>query len=367
MAPSSSISTNRGRRSGGKLSLPLPWCNRGNPLLCPPLLGLDLAGTAPVHWAGPFGGGRRSTTSSKEAQQLHRNESHEPTLENCRRQSQESALPPVSDCGMRPRGRSFSHGPAAVCGWAHVCVWAAVAVLFLDVLTSQVEGIACPRAAAVISHAPTSWRHPDLAGSKPPMSLLALVRQPGAFRYGGLSPRTAYQSGHGQLPREMRNSSLCKRPFWPSEASDQQSMKPRHVSIMAFSCQPSRPVKADRKVAVPAIVPHGGDLYDKGRWTHAIVPLELGGRTLHVFNLYAYDESYEDHGERNRALLQELLPHVFALRDHPYIVGGDWNFEPDDFPIDLARGDTLVRPPSDNLPTSPNDGRKIDWFLISRT
>eukprot|EP00971_Amphidinium_carterae_P331896 6465724-Amphidinium_carterae.2 len=59
------------------------------------------------------------------------------------------------------------------------------------------------------------------------------------------------------------------------------------------------------------------------------------------------------------------MPHVFALRDHLYIVGGDWNFEPDDFPIDLARGDTLVRPPSDDLPTSPYGGRKIDWFLIA--
>eukprot|EP00971_Amphidinium_carterae_P242916 4823288-Amphidinium_carterae.1 len=88
-------------------------------------------------------------------------------------------------------------------------------------------------------------------------------------------------------------------------------------------------------------------MYDQGRWTHALVPLEVGGRTLHIFNLYGYDESYEEHGELNRAVLQELLPHVFSLKEHPYVVGGDWNFEPDDFPIDLARGDTLVRPPSD--------------------
>eukprot|EP00971_Amphidinium_carterae_P016018 315931-Amphidinium_carterae.1 len=54
-----------------------------------------------------------------------------------------------------------------------------------------------------------------------------------------------------------------------------------------------------------------GELYDKGRWTHALVPLEIGGRTLHIFNLYGYDESYEEHGELNRAILQEMLPHVF--------------------------------------------------------
>eukprot|EP00971_Amphidinium_carterae_P112922 2236354-Amphidinium_carterae.1 len=64
-----------------------------------------------------------------------------------------------------------------------------------------------------------------------------------------------------------------------------------------------------------------------------------------------------------------MLPHVHALRDHPYVIGGDWNFEPDEFPIPLARGDTVVRPPSDNRPTSPytkkEAGRQIDWFLIS--
>eukprot|EP00971_Amphidinium_carterae_P276288 5482705-Amphidinium_carterae.1 len=64
-----------------------------------------------------------------------------------------------------------------------------------------------------------------------------------------------------------------------------------------------------------------------------------------------------------------MLPHVHALRDHPYVIGGDWNFEPDEFPIPLARGDTVVRPPSENLPTSPytkgETGRQIDWFLIS--
>eukprot|EP00971_Amphidinium_carterae_P231924 4602801-Amphidinium_carterae.1 len=36
-----------------------------------------------------------------------------------------------------------------------------------------------------------------------------------------------------------------------------------------------------------------------------------------------------------------MLPHVHALRDHPYVIGGDWNFEPDEFPIPLARGDTV--------------------------
>eukprot|EP00971_Amphidinium_carterae_P218455 4336113-Amphidinium_carterae.1 len=67
----------------------------------------------------------------------------------------------------------------------------------------------------------------------------------------------------------------------------------------------------------------------------------------------------------NRSILDEMLPHVHALKDHPHVIGGDWNIEPHEFPIPLAHGDTVVRPPSDNLPTSPFLGRKLDWFLIS--
>eukprot|EP00971_Amphidinium_carterae_P144738 2868153-Amphidinium_carterae.1 len=35
------------------------------------------------------------------------------------------------------------------------------------------------------------------------------------------------------------------------------------------------------RVAVPAVVPHSGIHYSKGRWMHVIVHLEIGGRTLH--------------------------------------------------------------------------------------
>eukprot|EP00971_Amphidinium_carterae_P200819 3985345-Amphidinium_carterae.2 len=94
-------------------------------------------------------------------------------------------------------------------------------------------------------------------------------------------------------------------------------------------------------------------------------PLEHGGRTLHVFNLYGYDMGHAECCELNRNILDEMLPHVHALREEPYVVGGDWNYETDDFPITLARGNTLVRPPSDGRATSPYHTRKIDWFLIS--
>eukprot|EP00971_Amphidinium_carterae_P311007 6180462-Amphidinium_carterae.1 len=62
------------------------------------------------------------------------------------------------------------------------------------------------------------------------------------------------------------------------------------------------------KVATPAVVPHGGTHYLKGRWVHVIVSLEMGGRTLHVFNVDAYDVSYPNSCELNRSILDEMLP-----------------------------------------------------------
>eukprot|EP00971_Amphidinium_carterae_P240308 4771017-Amphidinium_carterae.1 len=57
------------------------------------------------------------------------------------------------------------------------------------------------------------------------------------------------------------------------------------------------------------------------------------------------------------------------------LLGGDWNFEPDDFPIDLVHGATVHRPLSDEVATSPvlhgedtaENGTKIDWFLVSKS
>eukprot|EP00971_Amphidinium_carterae_P344868 6485529-Amphidinium_carterae.2 len=89
-----------------------------------------------------------------------------------------------------------------------------------------------------------------------------------------------------------------------------------------------------------------------------------GGRTLHIFNVYGYDVSYPDSRELNRSILDEMLPHAHALRDHPYVIGGDWNFEPDEFPILFARGDAVVSPPSDNKATSIPFPRKAFYKKV---
>eukprot|EP00971_Amphidinium_carterae_P136277 2700212-Amphidinium_carterae.3 len=162
---------------------------------------------------------------------------------------------------------------------------------------------------------------------------------------------------------------LVPETFLAVAKSQKPPMRLKLVTLASARGRPQGGLAVLSRVATPAVVPHSGHHYDKGRWMHVIVHLEVGGRTLHVFNVYGYDDSYPDACEWNRSILDEMLPHVHSLRDHPYVIGGDWNFEPDEFPIPLARGDTVVRPPSDNKPTSPytkgEQGRQIDWFLIS--
>eukprot|EP00971_Amphidinium_carterae_P209654 4158961-Amphidinium_carterae.1 len=66
---------------------------------------------------------------------------------------------------------------------------------------------------------------------------------------------------------------------------------------------------------------------------------------------------------------------VASLVKRPILLGGDWNFEPDNFPIDLVHGASVHRPVSDEAATSPvkhgqdtaENGTKIDWFLVSKS
>eukprot|EP00971_Amphidinium_carterae_P202034 4008757-Amphidinium_carterae.1 len=44
---------------------------------------------------------------------------------------------------------------------------------------------------------------------------------------------------------------------------------------------------------------------------------------------------------------------VASLGKRPILLGGDWNFEPDDLPIDLVHGTLVQRPVSDEAATSP--------------
>eukprot|EP00971_Amphidinium_carterae_P136358 2701576-Amphidinium_carterae.1 len=45
-----------------------------------------------------------------------------------------------------------------------------------------------------------------------------------------------------------------------------------------------------------------------------------------------------------REILVEVMGSVASLGKRPILLGGDWNFEPDDFPIGLVRGALVQRP-----------------------
>eukprot|EP00971_Amphidinium_carterae_P045754 900316-Amphidinium_carterae.3 len=45
---------------------------------------------------------------------------------------------------------------------------------------------------------------------------------------------------------------------------------------------------------------------------------------------------------------------------------GDWNFAPDDFPIDLLQGGQVNRPLSNVTFTSPQGEAQTDWILCSK-
>eukprot|EP00971_Amphidinium_carterae_P057168 1130381-Amphidinium_carterae.2 len=112
--------------------------------------------------------------------------------------------------------------------------------------------------------------------------------------------------------------------------------------------------------------------WEAGRWAHYLLPHEGG---LHIYNVYGYPSTDKQAPEKNRAMLVEIMGSVASLGKRPILLGGDWNFEPDDFPIDLVHGATVHRPMSDEAATSPvthgedapDNGTKIDWFLVLKS
>eukprot|EP00971_Amphidinium_carterae_P193497 3839699-Amphidinium_carterae.1 len=93
-----------------------------------------------------------------------------------------------------------------------------------------------------------------------------------------------------------------------------------------------------------------GKHWEAGRWAHYLLPYEGG---LHVYNVYGYPSTDKQAPEMNREILQEVMGSVASLGKRAILLGGDWNFEPDNFPIDLVHGASVHRPVSDEAATSP--------------
>eukprot|EP00971_Amphidinium_carterae_P065757 1303048-Amphidinium_carterae.1 len=62
----------------------------------------------------------------------------------------------------------------------------------------------------------------------------------------------------------------------------------------------------------------------------------------------------------------EIFAAVAAHGNRQIFILGDWNFEPDSFPIDLVCGGQVNRPLSEVTHTSPTGELQLDWMLCSK-
>eukprot|EP00971_Amphidinium_carterae_P290255 5763126-Amphidinium_carterae.1 len=137
-------------------------------------------------------------------------------------------------------------------------------------------------------------------------------------------------------------------PFNPARKTDG-----RPSGGLALLCKHAQPLQRMEK----------GTHWDQGRWAHHLLPFEGG---LHIFNVYGYSSDKERAQELNREVCVEIFAAVAALGNRQIFILGDWNFEPDNFPIDLLNGGQVNRPLSDVLITSPTGGLQLDWILCSK-
>ena len=105
---------------------------------------------------------------------------------------------------------------------------------------------------------------------------------------------------------------------------------------------------------------HRGDTVD--RCTVAIVPWTRTTR-LHVVSVYGINRSSPDFHSSNTRLQADLQTYLSGLGTVPWVIGGDWNFEPPDLPSFWQRPHLVVAPSG---PTQ-KFGRTLDWFLTGLT
>eukprot|EP00971_Amphidinium_carterae_P259554 5150073-Amphidinium_carterae.3 len=122
---------------------------------------------------------------------------------------------------------------------------------------------------------------------------------------------------------------------------------------LALLCSKAQPLQRMEK----------GTHWELGRWAHHLLPYDGG---LHVFNVYGYSSDKERAHELNREVCLEIFAAVAALGNRQIFILGDWNFEPDNFPIDLVHGSQINRPLSEVKHTSPTGQLQIDWILCSK-
>ena len=93
------------------------------------------------------------------------------------------------------------------------------------------------------------------------------------------------------------------------------------------------------------------------RCTVATVPWTRKTR-LHLVSVYGINRGHPDFQTGNARLHADLQDHLAGLGQVPWLIGGDWNIEPDDLAAFWLRSHGVHRPPG---PTQ-KFGRTLDWF-----
>eukprot|EP00971_Amphidinium_carterae_P104393 2067284-Amphidinium_carterae.1 len=110
----------------------------------------------------------------------------------------------------------------------------------------------------------------------------------------------------------------------------------------------------DQAVKTGTAAPENGERHSLGTRAMGSSPITLGS-------------SDKDRAqELNREVCVEIFAAVAALGNRQIFTLGDWNFEPDNFPIDLLNGGQVNRPLSEVRHTSPVGELQIDWILCSK-
>eukprot|EP00971_Amphidinium_carterae_P047942 944228-Amphidinium_carterae.1 len=99
---------------------------------------------------------------------------------------------------------------------------------------------------------------------------------------------------------------------------------------------------------------------DLGRWVHVLLQVRPE-ECLHIINLYGW---VEDELAARQVLL-EVTERTAELMGSHVLAGGDWNIEPEEFPLDLLQGAGLHRPLARPGATAPQGTRRLDWFIGS--
>ena len=83
---------------------------------------------------------------------------------------------------------------------------------------------------------------------------------------------------------------------------------------------------------------------------------------LHIVNLYGFDCKQEGYLEKNEELHRSIGADLHTLGRVPWVVGGDWNMEPEQIEGTWEIGGEVVR----TYQLTHSHGKELDWFLTSR-